>query len=450
LGTDIVIARARLHLSAVLAAGVLLACGAPSDAPPSASPAQETAAPSGSDDPPGAVDPAGVPDALEVIDPLAAVRAHPAGVRGVWVLAEGSQRVLEDADRVERLVSDAQVLGVSDLFVQVYRGGRAWYDASLADRAPYEALLSANGLDTLSLLLDRAHAAGLRVHAWVNVLSLSTNRSAPILDAVGRDAVLVDRRGRSMLDYPDLEVPPPDRGWYRMGTRGVYLDPGAPGVSERLVAVFRELIERYPGLLPFVPGSRFGVGLDFGYGIASQRAFRAETGRAGPYRDPASPDPADLIETTAWDDWRRQQVTDLVAEIAEATRTARPGLVLSAAVNSYVDRAYLTLAQDWLRWLEEDLIDWAIPMAYTLDDRLLRYQLEQFAGLPLGERIVPGLGVWLFASRPQGAIDQIEIAHAAGARSDVLFSYDSIVDAPALRRALEAIALEMPQPVAGP
>jgi uncharacterized lipoprotein YddW (UPF0748 family) len=252
-----------------------------------------------------------------------------------------------------------------------------------------------------------------------------------------------------MLDYPNLEVPPPDGDYYRMGTRGVYLDAAAPGVRERLVAVFGELIARYPGLdglhldyirqpgaLPFVPGSRFGVGLDFGYGAASRARFRQETGLSGPYFDEDQPDASNITHANEWDDWRRDQVTALVAEVRRTSQLLHPGLILSAAVNSYVDRAYLSLDQDWKRWLEEDLIDLAIPMVYTLDDRLFRYQVEHFATGADHQRIWPGIGVWLFTRRPQAALDQIRVARAAGARGDVLFSYDSIVDAAALHTAL--------------
>ena len=49
---------------------------------------------------------------------------------------------------------------------------------------------------------------------------------------IGRNAVLVDQFGRSILDYPELEVPQPDRRYYRMGTPGVWIDPAAPGVPE--------------------------------------------------------------------------------------------------------------------------------------------------------------------------------------------------------------------------
>jgi uncharacterized lipoprotein YddW (UPF0748 family) len=273
------------------------------------------------------------------------------------------------------------------------------------------------------------------------------------VEALGRESVLVDRRGRSLLDYPELEVPPPDGDWYRMGTRGVYLDAAAPGVSEHLVATFEELVLRYPdldglhldyirhpGALPFVPGSRFDVGLDFGYGAASRLRFRRETGLRGPYHDEANPDPRRIVNADRWDDWRREKLTALVAEIRATTQAIVPGLVISAAVNSYADRAYLSLVQDWKRWLEEGLIDLALPMAYTKDDRLLRYQLQGFATGADRDRIWAGLGVWLFASNPSRALRQIEIGREVGSAGEVLFSYDSIVDAPGLLAALSAPA----------
>jgi uncharacterized lipoprotein YddW (UPF0748 family) len=367
----------------------------------------------------------------EVALPVAAPELEP-GRRALWVLCEGSQRVLEDPQRVELLIEDALALGVTDLFVQVYRGGRAWYDAELADAAPYRTILATTGVDTLALLIEQAHQANLRVHAWVNVLSLSRNAGAPILTELGRDAVLVDRRGRSLLDYPKYELPQPDRTWYRMGTPGLYLDPANPGVREWVVAAFSELLTRYPGLdglhldyirhpgvLPLVPGSRFGVGLDFGYGEPSRLRFEEEL-------DLRAPRDGNMVNLSRWDAWRRDQVTEMVAAITEQARRQQPDIEMSAAVIAYADRAYLTLAQDWIRWLEESSIDFAVPMIYTLDDRLLRYQVEHFAGLPTGDRIWAGVGTWLFDHNPGRALEQLDIASRAGIADQALFSYDAI------------------------
>jgi uncharacterized lipoprotein YddW (UPF0748 family) len=375
--------------------------------------------------------------------PAPAAPSAPTAVRrGLWVLAEGSQRVLEHPDRVEPLIASARAIGASDLFVQVYRGGRAWFESELADASPWRAARESAGADPLATLVREAHAAGLRVHAWVNVLSLSQNRDAPLLRALGRGAVLVDQRGRSLLDYPNLEVPAPYNAFYRMGTPAIWLDPAAPGLAERLVATFGELLARhpeldglhldfirYPDVLPFAPGSRFGVGLDFGHSQSTQRLFREQTGLEAPSATAHA-------NADAWDDWRRGRVTELVAAIAKTARAAKPGLELSAAVIPFADRAYLSLYQDWRRWLEDGLLDFTVAMAYTKDDRLLRYHAQSFVSNPLGSRIWLGLGTWLFAETPARALEQMRIVRGAGAHADALFSYDSIAEAPALEQAL--------------
>lgn len=391
------------------------------------------------------------------VDPTLSAASGPAAspappVRGLWVLSEGSVRVLDDPARVEPLLERAARLGATDLFVQVYRGGRAFYPADPAfERAPQVGRFEA---DPLTLLIREAHARGMRVHGWVNVLSLSTRRDAKLLADLGREAILVDRRGRSLLDYPDFDLPQPDREFYRMGTPGLYLDPAVPSVRERILATFRDLVARYPeldglhldyirhpDLLPFIPGSRFGVGLDFGYGEIARARYRAETGRADPIE--GAP-PGVVRDSEAWDAWRRAQVTTLVEEIGRTTRAIRPGLLLSAAVISHVERSYLSLAQDWPHWLATGILDRVIPMVYTRDETLLRYQLEGYVGLTGSDRIWPGIGVWLFEADPKQAIAQLARLRALPFSGEVLFSDDAIASSPALLEALAAPRIPSP------
>lgn len=351
-------------------------------------------------------------------------------------------RVLDDPARIPALVADARALGATDLFVQVYRGGRAWFASTRVDDGPHEAVRARTGVDAFAALLEQAHAAGLRVHAWMNALSLSTRRDAALLERLGPDAVMVDRRGRSVLDYPDLDLPEPDRRWYRMGTPQVWLDPAVPAVGAELAALVGELVVRYPALdgvhldyirhpdvLPFVPGSRFGVGLDFGYGPVSRARFQRETGLVAPMGDELGP-------ADRWDEWRRERVTEVVLRVASAARGAKPSIETSAAVWAFADRAYLSLYQDWRGWLEDGLLDFAVPMAYTRDDRLLRYVARGALGGVGGERIWIGLGAWLFEREPARARAQLDAVRALEPAGVSLFSYDALAQAPALRASL--------------
>jgi uncharacterized lipoprotein YddW (UPF0748 family) len=355
--------------------------------------------------------------------------------------------VLENPERLEPLLEDARALGATDLFVQVYRAGRAWFDSSLADPAPYRAtwrLPEEAASDAFSVLIERGHDQGLRIHAWVNVLSLASNADAPILRDLGPAIAAVDQKGRSILDYPAFEVPEPDRRYYRMGTPALWLDPAAAGVADRLAATFAELVERYPALdglhldyirypdaLPFSPATRFGVGLSFGFGQESRSRFEAETALRAPFG-------ASIANGDRWDDWRRSQLTQLVRRVAETARSRRPDVTVSAAVLADVERAYRVDFQDWIGWLDEGLLDFAVPMLYTRDHRLLRYGVEEMAGLAAERSIWVGLGSWLFAASPERAVEQLRKVREHQELGSALFSWDSIRESPELRGALAA------------
>jgi uncharacterized lipoprotein YddW (UPF0748 family) len=364
-------------------------------------------------------------------------RAAPARPRlALWVLAEGSERALESAAKREALIERATRIGATDLFVQVHRAGRSWFASTHADDTPWREIRARepDGPDPLADVVARAHAAGLRVHAWFNCLALADNRAAPVIARVGREAVQVDRKGRSLLDYPRGNVPPPDRAYLELETPGLWLDPAVPGVVEHLEATVDDLVRaapdldglhldyiRYPFTLPMTPGSRFPVGLDFGYGEIARQAFAAASG--GEFK------PGD-----AWDAFRRERVGELVARL-HARIPER--WQMSAAVLAYADRAYLTSYQDWRRWLDEGALDFAVAMAYTRDERLFRYLVHGLHGGVAGERVWLGLGAWLVADDPAKLDAQLALARAVEPAGISLFSYDALVEKPA---ALEALA----------
>ena len=130
----------------------------------------------------------------------------------------------------------------------------------------------------------------------------------------------------------------------------------------------------------------------------------------------------------------------LVRELRAAAREANPGIELSAAVWTYADRAYLSQGQDWRGWIEDGLIELAVPMTYTLDERILRYHAEDAARSSASKRIWLGLGSWLFAKNPERAVAQVETVRALGVAGLSYFSWDAIADNPALRAALVAEA----------
>ncbi len=370
---------------------------------------------------------------LLVPSPVGAVRL------GLWVEAEGPNRILEARSHLEAMLQAAAEMGVQDLFLQVYRGNRAWYASSFADEAPFRTTLTRGGYDPLAFVLARAHAKGIKVHAWMNLFNLGRNLEAPILKRVGQGAVLTDSRGRSLLQYPNLQ---PGDG-FTLDTPGLWLDPANPEVQTFLTRLILELLDRYPTLdglhfdyirypytVPMIPGSRHrNGGLDFGYGEETIGRFKAETGLD------AWRAKEDLAVAEAWDGWRREQLTGFVKKLRTLVKQRHPRIVLSAALLPWMDRAYLTAFQDWRRWMEEGLLDMAIIMNYTRDGRLARYISRQSVAFRGKGKISIGLGAYLF-DEPQGLLQQIEEAKREGADGIVLFSYENLLRKNGFFRAL--------------
>lgn len=347
---------------------------------------------------------------------------------GLWIECEGRYRTLDDAGRITRAVGAAQALGATDLFVQVYRDGSAWFATRLVDDAPH-ARARARGLDPLSLVLRLAHARGMRVHAWVNLLRVDSGGDAALVRALGKGALLGDETGRP------LTGPGP---WGRTGdvapdTPGAWLDPGSPAVEKRLAGVLGDLVAAYPALdgvhLDYVrypmavraKGRRANSGGDLGWSAPSRERFLASVRASG-----GSPTRA------RWDAWRRERLTALVRRLRGVVQAGHPGRELSAAVlpapREAVDRAL----QDWPAWAKEGLVDLLVPMDYARDpvvfDRLARRCVASRGAA----QVLIGVGAWRFGGDAAAIALRVRLAREAGAQGAVLFSHDNLRRRPAL------------------
>ncbi|MCE2452136.1 MAG: family 10 glycosylhydrolase [Nitrospinae bacterium] len=362
---------------------------------------------------------------------------------GLWVQAEGANRTFDSAEKIKVLVKRACTAGVTDIYAQVYRSGRAWFPTSLADDSPSRRA----GQDPLALLLDLAsrdeeYGCTIRVHAWINAFALARNKKAPVIRELGKDAVLKDQYGRSLLEYPLSGKPEWAKG-FGLGTPGIFLDPGNPGVRRRIIDVAAHLVRNYPRLagihldfirypyaLPISPGSGFSPRLDFGYNEASVARFEQETRKTAP-RAGASVRRADAA---AWDQWRRAQVTEAVRGVYETTRGLRNQVIVSTAVLPWAERAYLSAFQDWRGWLESGFLDKAVVMNYSRDEHLAA-QISRSALAarrvktpnPRAPKVVIGLGAYLFTKRAEDLWLEWRAAREAGADGVALFSYDQMV-----------------------
>lgn len=142
----------------------------------------------------------------------------------------------------------------------------------------------------------------------------------------------------------------------------------------------------------------------------------------------------------AFDEWRRSHITSLVRSIRKTLDEKRPNVALSAAVFSGIDSAKRSVAQDWVGWIDEGLLDFVCPMDYTSDaagfGATVRGQLDAVGGRT---PVYPGIGMTatgISMSAEEVAL-QVEEARKAGADGFTIFNLDprtAKVALPALRK----------------
>ncbi|NOZ22745.1 MAG: family 10 glycosylhydrolase [Planctomycetes bacterium] len=126
-----------------------------------------------------------------------------------------------------------------------------------------------------------------------------------------------------------------------------------------------------------------------------------------------------------WLDFRRSNITKVVAAVSEQARKVKPKIKISAAVfrNWPVDRD--GVGQDWKLWCEKGYLDFVCPMDYTP----INAQFENIVKLQKGWAgkvpCYPGIGLscWKPSNDICKLIDQIKITRKLGTGGFTIFNY---------------------------
>jgi uncharacterized lipoprotein YddW (UPF0748 family) len=373
---------------------------------------------------------------LKASDTVIANGASPtlAGVRAIWIECEGNNSTLSSKKKISEMLNTVSDAGFNTVFVQVYRGNRAWFMSDRADTAPFKKVMSADGIDLLQFIIDEGDKRGLEIHAWLNIFRIARNRKAKMLKELGKEIVIVDSKGRSLLDYPGFELPAPEADYFAPSDETLMLDPGSQKVHRYQLGIISGLIEKYPALdgihldfvrypytVPYPPGSRFSKAIDYGYNRDTLARFKKETG-LNPLKMSKS-----FINTQKWDNWRRNSVTGFIEKTRNLLKKQSPSIKLSAAVLCWADRAYLAAFQDWRGWLKSELVDFVVPMNYTRDRTFACYISRSSVNFIEQPPAYIGLQAYMGGTTTEEILSQINDCISLGARGIVLFSYDSIL-----------------------
>ncbi|HEX5475651.1 MAG TPA: family 10 glycosylhydrolase [Vicinamibacterales bacterium] len=375
---------------------------------------------------------------------LAAAPAHaqpddPPELRALWVLRTS----LTTPASIESLVRTARDRGFNAIFVQVRGRGDAYYASTLEPRALDLARQPAS-FDPLQVVIDRAHAAGLRVHAWMNVNLVASATDLP----VARTHVIYAHPDWLMVPRPIAQdvasIDPTDPAylgkiarWTRGASdtvEGLYTSPLIPAAAAYVARVVADVARRYAVDGIHLDYARYPTD-QFDYSRGAIAQFRAELRPTLPAAVQRTLDAREAVDLFAYPDqypqqwaaFRRTRMTGLMMRLRTAIKTARPSALVSVAVAPDVQGAYDHRLQDWRTWLENGLVDAVCPMAYTTDPAEFSDQIRS-AGEIAGPRMVwAGIGAYRLTAAQ--TVDNIQTIRRLGAAGFILFSYDSLTAA---------------------
>ena len=295
--------------------------------------------------------------------------ATPAGgqFRAYWVDAFGDD--LFDAPRIDAIVAGTKAAGLNAIIVQAVRRGDCFCNRASVPRTD-QAGLAPFPFDPLQTLIDKAHAQGIEVHAWVIATAFWRTGGAPATPA--SPAHPFNQHGPSATGYANWLMSRDDGAM--QAAADWLVDPGHPDAAQWIVDTATSIVANYQvdGInldrIRYPDGnSQVGVPT-WGYNPVAVARFQQATGRTD---RPVASDPV-------WKQWRRDQITNIVRKIYIESFAIRPSVRVSADTITYGNgpqtqggwqntRAYAEQLQDWDGWMREGILDLNIPMNYKRD-----------------------------------------------------------------------------------
>ncbi|MDO5443253.1 MAG: family 10 glycosylhydrolase [Bacteroidia bacterium] len=218
--------------------------------------------------------------------------------RGAWLHIVGNSEMKsmeqgEIRDWLSSTLDDLKAAGCNAVFFQVRPQADAFYISGLEPWTRY--LTGVQGKapdplwDPLQFMVEQCHVRGMELHAWLNPYRVTSTAKDELAE------------GHIYKRKPEL--------FKRYGSQ-IYFDPGEPESREHVVAVVRDIVERYD-----VDGIHFD---DYFYPYP-------ENGKDFPDNDTFTEyGPSQGFGKGRKDDWRRHNTAQLIHEVNEAVKSIKP------------------------------------------------------------------------------------------------------------------------------
>jgi uncharacterized lipoprotein YddW (UPF0748 family) len=261
-------------------------------------------------------------------------------IRGAWLRPPGAPGQTGDLALLDSKMATLASSGIRDLFLESLFWGKEVGQTGLF---PQHTITNNTG-DYLAQAIQLANKNGLRLHAWCETgyLDFGTSPSALLTANPGWVVKNIDQT-------PDPQTGQPVTG--DMDNQR-FVNLGNPGVRTLLNSYFTEMATKYVGLeglqadYHFFPLAPSGAA-PWSYDDWARGEYQAQFGV-----DPqASANTAGTTYHANWLSWNRNNVTQALVQIADATRAVSPGIRFSSVAfadwNSAFHRSKMIDLPSW-------------------------------------------------------------------------------------------------------
>ena len=317
---------------------------------------------------------------------------------------------------------------IKNVFVQVRSRGDALYNSSIVKKNKN----IKENFDPLSYVILLGRLLDIKVHAWLNTYLIWSANSPPDdsthIYYLHPEWFESDYSGKSDIDIKLENIQTPT--W-----EGLFLSPNNPEVNSYLLKLVKELFFNYPNL----------DGLHFDYIRFQDDFYGFNQEGIKDFKIKNNFNPKDIYRDIfslryGWSnaeldsikniriDYNSKNITMFLTSVSDYRNSINSNIVISAAVKSDLINARSRWFQNWGKWVEENIVDFVIPMNYSNENDVFFQRInmipENINTIDYKKKIIMGISIY---NQDESSIsEKILLSTLSGYNRICFFSYNSL------------------------
>jgi len=327
----------------------------------------------------------------------------------IWV----ERHHLYSKSSIESLIFYAFENNIKDIFLQVRSRDDALYKSKLVT---FNQNVDEN-LDPLEYALILGDLLNIEIHAWINTYLVWTSPKPPF------------DKEHILFKYPE---------WIDNTSQNtkldnsIYLSPSHPEVNVYLFDIIEELIKKYPNL----------AGIHFDYIRHNDKNHGFNDEAISQFQKEYFFNPKLVIQNytelglskvetdsliNLWSTFNQENITTLLKDIKNFINSTNSNILLSAAVKPNPLEAKNRWSQDWVKWINDGILDFIIPMNYTIDEKIFIDNIKKIS-TQINNKDKVLMGIAIYNQSIPMISRKIILSKYSGYSKICLFSYSTIIN----------------------